>query len=314
MDIYEIDKQIFEYKVKMEKKIPIKTGTNKGKKGERKMVGIPGYLRKFYQDEVAKLEKQKIALQNKKIYETTISWEKVIFENHQIRIIINNHFSEPFLLSDSRCSYAFLKSYILKSDLKPLSVSIFGNKIVSVKNLSELNSVIQILSIQDEINCYFNDFESTSIDKILSKLKNISNQHLFDFFKLKQRSSFLSFLCEQQSAEYRIIPTTEILLSNDKIVSEEDTFLFTIKNSINNYIVWESTLINKATYIFKTSDNSYSEDVQKLFDFIASGQNRKRRKLRFAIKTKENPFNSIGVIQHSNVDTWKEKFKSMLQT
>lgn len=313
MDISEIDKMILEYKVKMEKKIPQRAKKRKSKTWI-KMVGIPEYLMKFYQDEITRLEQQKLSIQNQKVYETTISWEKVMFENYQIRIKINNHFSEPYPLQDSRSSFEFIKLFILKSDLNPLLISVLGDKIVSIINIEELNFVIQILSIQDEINCYFNDFESTSIDKILSKLRNVSNQHLFDFFKLKQRSSFLSFLCEQQSTEYRIIPTTEILFINEKLVSEEDTFLFTIKNSSNNYIVWESTLINKATYVFKTNENSYLADVQRIFDFIASGQNCKRRKLRYAIKTKENPFNSIGIIQHSNIDTWKEKLKNIVQT
>jgi hypothetical protein len=309
MSISEIDKKILEYKVKMERKT---TRETRGRK--QRWSGIPVHLRKFYEDEIEKLEKQKIVLSNQKIHQATIDWKKIKFENHQIRIIINGHFSEPFPFSDSRDSYEFLKTYILKADLKPLSFSIFGNKIVSVESSNELNTVIQILSVQNEINCYFNDFESTTIDKILSKLNIISNQHLFDFFKLKQRSSFLSLLCEQQSTEYRIIPTTEILLSNDKTVSEEDTFLFTIKTSSKVYIVWESTVINKATYIFQTSGSSYPNDIQNLFDFIASKQNYKRRKLRHAIKTKGNPFKSIGVIQHLNTDTWKEKLKNILQT
>jgi hypothetical protein len=227
--------------------------------------------------------------------------------------MISGQYSEPFHFTESRSSYEFLKTYFLKSELKPLSVSMLGNKISSINNLSELNSVLQILSIQNEINNYFNDFESTSIDKILSKLKSISNQHLFDFFKIKERSLYLGFLCEVQSNDYKIIPTTEILLSNDKIISLQETFLFTIKSLEQNYIVWESTHINKATYIFQTTDNTYIEDVQRLFDFIASGENSKRRKLRYSIKTKENPFKSVGIIQHSNIDEWKAKIKSLVQ-
>lgn len=307
MDISAIDKQISELTTKLYGKIP------RMKKGKLKMVAISNHLRKYYVEEIEKLEKEKAYLQNLHEVQTTITWSNVRFENYQIRVIINGQYSEPFHLTESRSSYEFLKSYFLKSELKPLSVSMLGNKISSINNLSELNFVIQILSIQDQINNYFNDFESTSIDKILSKLKSISNQQIFDFFKIKERSLYLSFLCEFQSNDYKIIPTTEILLSNDKIISQEETFLFTIKSLKQIYIVWESTHINKATYLFQTTDNSYKEDVQRLFDFIASGENSKRRKLRYSMKTKENPFNNIGIIQHSNIDEWKVKIKSLVQ-
>lgn len=307
MDEATIDKQISELKIKLYGEVPHM------KKGKLKTKKIPAHLKKYFQDELEKLEKQKAYLQNDHTFQTTIEWSNVKFENYQIRVLINSQYSEPFQHLESRSSYEFLKKYFLKSNLNPLSVSMLGNKISSISNLSELNSVIQILSIQSEINDYFNDFESTSIGKILSKLKSISNQHLFDFFKIKERSSYLGFLCEVQSNDYRIIPTTEILLTNDKIVSHEETFLFTIKGLKYNYIIWESTLINKATYIFQTNNNSYSEDVQKLFDFIASVENNKRRKLRFSSKTKENPFKSIGVLQHTNIDTWKVKLISLVQ-
>ncbi|TDB64361.1 hypothetical protein [Arundinibacter roseus] len=307
MDISAIDKKISELTTKLNSKVP------KMKKDKVKMGSIPVHLKKYYAEEIAKLEKQKTYLQSLEEVHTTIDWSNVKFENFQIRVIINGQYSEPFQLLESRSSYEFLKPYFLKSDLNPLSVSMLGNKISSISDLSELNCVLNILSIQDEINNYFNDFESTTIEKILLKLKNILNQHLFYFFKIKERSLYLNFLCEIQSNDFKIIPTTEILLSNDKVISHEETFLFTVKNPKYVYIIWESTLINRATYIFQTSDNSYTEDVQRLFDFIASGENSKRRKLRYSIKTTENPFKSIGIIQHSNIDGWKMKIKSLVQ-
>lgn len=306
MDTSAIDKQISELTTKLNVKVP------KMKKGKLKMASISSHLRKYYVDEIAKLEKQKAYLQNLNEVQITIAWSNVRFENYQIRIINNGQYSEPYLLSESRSSFEFLKTYFLKSDLKPISVSILGNKITSINNLSELNSVIQIISIQNEINNYFNDFESTSIDKIISKLKKISNQQMFDFLKIKERSLYLSFLCEIQSNDYKIIPTTEMLLSNEKIIAHEETFLFTIKRLNQNYIVWESTQINKATYIFQTTDITYKEDIQKLFDFIASGENSKRRKLRYSDKTINNPFKSVGIINHTNIEGWKEKIKNLI--
>jgi hypothetical protein len=179
--------------------------------------------------------------------------------------------------------------------------------------LDELLKVIEVLSVQEEINLYFNDFQSTSIDKIFSKLNNISNKHFLDIFKLREKGSYISYLCKIQSQDYKIVPTTEIHSYQDKINFTEETFLFTAPREKNLYIVWESTLINRATYIFKTEKNSYLSNIQKLFDFIASSQPRKRRQLRHSMKLGKNELGAMSVVEHDSFDSWTKNIQASLK-
>lgn len=80
----------------------------------------------------------------------------------------------------------------------------------------------------------------------------------------------------------------------------------------NLHVIWESTAINRATYIFKTSVDTYYQDVQRIFDFIASEQKRKRSKLRKSIGWK-NPLKNIGVAQHEGLKAWIAKINSIVK-
>ena len=245
------------------------------------------HITRFSQKKIDELEGQKNLILKQREFSKDIDWGAIRFDDHRIRIVIDGYLSEPFELPESRKSLEFLKMYIKRSRLVPIRARIFGNRVVSIENLDELKKIIEILSIQDEVNLYLNDFQSTSIDKILSKLKKVSNQHLVDLFRLKDRGPYINFLCEIQSHEYKIIPTSEVLAVNDKTSITEETFLFTTIHKKKVFIIWESTLINRATYVFGSNNNSYSADIQRLFDFIASSQSKKRKRLRYAIKTGE---------------------------
>lgn len=306
MDTATIDKRIADYELKLQKKI------FRIKRGKLIRTGIPGHTANYIKKEIAKLKKEKEFLLNQKEYRVVVSWSKICFENNQIRLLINNRFTEPFQVSDSRSSYEFLKPYILRATLEPISVSVVGNKITTINNLEQLNTVLQILLIKDSINSYFDDFESTNIASVLSKLSKISNQYLTNFFKLKERNIYIHFLCNIHSDDYKIIPTTELILNNGKSISEEETFLFTVNSHNFIFIIWESTAINRATYVFKTYNERYIEDVQNLFDFIASRQNSKRRKLRYLSHTTNNPFKTVAVLDHKNSDLWGAKIQELL--
>lgn len=309
MDITTIDNKIQEYVEKLNKKT-----LRKVKKGQpKRQVGIPIHLRKFYEEEISKLEKQKHFLQKQKRIKKKINWANVCFEDFHIRIFINNSFSEPYQFANSRKSLEFLKPYIIKRKLKPITVLMIGNKVDSIENLEELDNVINILSMQDEISNYLNDFTSSSFDKILLKIRNVTNKNLLDFFKIKDRSIYLNYLCTIQNDNYKIVPATEILSNNDFIITEEDTFLFTFTKKDTAFIIWESTSLNRATYIFNADKNNYQREIQIIFEFIISERNRKRSDLRLSINSNENPFKCITSINHNEFDSWKNKIENIIR-
>jgi hypothetical protein len=306
MDIIEIEKKILEYSEKLEKKF------FRIKNGKQKPAGMPGHLRKFYNGELARLLHEKALIADLETSVHSVSWERVRFEDGRIRVSINHHLSESYTFLGSRKSYELLKPLILRADLNPLLVTIHGNKIISISNLQEVNSLIEIMSVQDAVNNYFIDFDFEYIRQVLSGQRSISNKELSLFFKLKERSESLSFLCDLQSANYKLVPAAESVIQNQHLVSE-DTFIFTVEGVECNYIIWESAHRNRATYIFKTFECTYIEDVHRLFDFISSNQNCKRRKLRSSLTSLERPFKSFAVLNHTSSEEWQLRIKGILQ-
>lgn len=270
-------------------------------------------ITRFSKKKLDELERQKELILKQREVSKSIVWDKVKFDDHHIRIAIDGYLSQPFALPESRKSFEFIKPYIQRTKLTPIRVRTFGNRIIAIENLDELLRIIEILSVQEEINLYFNDFTSTSIDKIFSKLENVSNQHFLELFKLKEKGSYMSYLCQVQSANHKIIPTTEIHSYNEKINFTEETFLFTTRRKKSLYVIWESTSINRATYIFKTNQDFYQAYIQKLFDFVASTQPRKRRQLRYSMKLGKNELHAVAVIEHDSVDLWVKHLQAALK-
>jgi len=271
-------------------------------------------ITKFSKKKLADLEHQKTLILKQRQLLKKVEWTAVRFDDYMVRIVVNGLVSEPFSLQESRKSFEHLKSYIQRYQLMPLQVAIIGSTVVSITNLEELRKVIMVLSIQNEVNLYFEDSHSISVDTILTKLRGFTNKELSTLFKLQERGAYLKYLCDLQSMNYKIIPTTEMSLSNNRRpAAVEDTFLFTITNKKNIFIIWESTLINRATYVFRTSKFNYLMHVQNLFDFIASTQHKKRTRLRQSISNENNPLKSIGVLVHDDVTQWTSRLQDLMR-
>jgi hypothetical protein len=306
MDLIAIEKKIDEYRLKIETKVP-RIGSLR-----KKLIPIPGGLKNYYEDEIKKLEKLREIILNPKIYTFSIGWNKIKFEDYQIRANINGRITEPYLLSESRASYEYIKPFIEKANLDDLIVTVSNEKILSIKNLDELNSVIQILSVKEQLKTYFENLDSDVLNNVLSTLKRISNERIIDIYKIEQKSVYLNSLCLMHSSKLKIIPTTEIQFRGEAIIAEEDTFLFSIVRGKNIFIIWESTLVNRATYVFQCSKKSYEKNVQEVFDFIASDQPGKRTMLRQKLKTAARIKNSIAVLQHTNLNSWANKLNRIM--
>lgn len=269
------------------------------------------HLRKFLLEELKKLESLKTNITNLKVYELEVEWNNVFFKNKEIKVKYGNVYTDEYYFELSRSSFEILKPFILFQKLKPLKVKIYGNKIISISNLSEILNIFEILTLKSEIYIYFNQENSKSFNKITSQIHKLENKDIIDFYRIIEHSDYLEYLCQTQSADYKIIPATELVVSNQQIVSEDDAFLFTINKKTKTYIIWESILINKATYIFETNKTNYLEDLHFIFDFIVSDNDKKRFKLGALIKDKENKFNLVYKLRHSTKEEWINKIEGI---
>jgi hypothetical protein len=309
MTLFEVESKIKEIYIKLY-----------GEKGIHKYAGILNvkykfvaslHLRKYLLEELKKLEILKESLINPKVLDLEVDWCNVYFENNQIKIKYGNIFSEKYFFEFARSSFEVLKPFIINKKLKPLKVQICNNKIVSISNLEEVLNIFSILTLKKEYDLYLTEDKSESFSKIKSQLNFIENKQIIEFYRIIEHSEYLKYLCQIQSKDYKIIPATELIISNKQIISEDDAFLFTINTKTKMFIIWESILINKATYIFETNEINYFEDLQSIFDFIVSDNNKKRFKLGALIKLNENKFNLVYKLIHSTKEEWIGKLQSI---
>jgi len=136
LEILAIDKQIEGYTEELNK-IILKRESRKGKT-KVKLLRIPVHLRKYYKEEISKLEKQKEGLLKQKKVTTVVEWKDVIFDDFYVRFFANKLMTKPYQCPSSRKSLEFLKPYILKRNLSPIKISVVGNQIVSIENLEQL--------------------------------------------------------------------------------------------------------------------------------------------------------------------------------
>lgn len=241
-ELDKIDREIQEYLSYLER-LHKKNGhpshlSKLAKKNRKKgKVNNSNSLTRFSQSKLKEFEKRKEFILRQRQVVEEIDWECVRFEDHFIRVSAHGYLSEPFSVPESRKSLEFLKNYIKRSSLTPLRISLFGNKIVSIENADELSKIIEILSLQNEINDYFEDTQSSAFEKIYTKLGKISNKYLVDLFKMREKGSYINYLCQVQNPNYKIVPTTENIGTGHGLTSWEETFLFTATKSKVPYVI-----------------------------------------------------------------------------
>jgi len=70
-----------------------------------------------------------------------------------------------------------LKEYIDRCELNSLKIILLDDKILSIQNLQELNSIIKILTVQDIIHN-----ELISANNIIEIMETVDNDFIIRFF------------------------------------------------------------------------------------------------------------------------------------
>jgi hypothetical protein len=294
MTLSEIEKKIQSYNLKLNSKRTI----------SGKSRPIKGHLKSYILKEIKKLTELKNSLLNpipRKVY---VTWDHIIFNDGKIAIKYENIFTDYYPMEFSRKSFEDLKAYFKLYDLPKIIAEINQNKIISIINHYEIVKVFNLLSFREDFSCSLLDDLNINVLDTIKKHNAISNQEIFTFFNVKDKSEFIEILCNLQSLNYKIVPLFEkSIISYD--INSEDSFLFTFLNDKAIYIVWESSKINRATYIFKTTKSNYDISIQIIFNYLSSNQTALRKKLRNSLNTKYNRLGLIRVINHKSINDWK---------
>jgi len=243
----------------------------------------------------------------------TISWDEVIFNDYNIMIRFGKSFSKPWPAPDSRKSFKYLKKYIQSLKLEPLQVVLVGNEIKEISNAELVRDVVTILRVRHEFIMHDEESMTVKASKVLEMIADTPTDLLgFIARSAADEAVWIDHLSSLQDKRFKPIPAFEIIASGNS-VSTEDTFIFTVSHGGRLYLVWESTLHGRATYIFSTDIERYEESIQLIYDYIASYQKAKRMRIRNReISSKD--LNYIAFLRHSSINQWKEKLQQLLNT
>lgn len=290
MTIAEIDIKIKEY----EKKLNSKRKVTVGKKTKSKKQ--PPHLRKYLNEEIQKLKKLKSTLENQKPKRIVVSWDNVIFDDFKIRVSDSNIIYGPIELKGSKKSFEYLKPFFQKLNLKKIVCIVKGRNIVEISNLDEIYNTIHIFNFKNLTLNYIN-YEPPDL---LESINKLNNKITISITKLDSKTDYLSHLINLNHIDYKIIP----LLENGKL--NEDSFIFTLKTSNKIYLVWESCLDKKATYIFESNPEKYKETVVTIVKFILSEKTTRMDLRQNFIRENLNNI-KCELIYHDSIKDWKLK-------
>lgn len=290
MTTAEIDIKIKEY----EKKLNSKRKVTVGKKTKSRKQ--PPHLRKYYNEEIQKLKNLKSTLENQKPKRIVVSWSNVLFDDFKIRISDSNIIYEPIEFKDSKKSFEHLKPFFQKLNLKEIVCIVTGRKIMEISNLDEIYNTIQIFNFK---NLTLN-YSSYNPSDLLERINKLKNKITISVTKLNCKTDYLSHLININHKDYKIIP----LLENGEL--NEDSFIFTLKTSYKIYLVWESCLDRKATYIFESKPDEYKETVVTIVKFILSEKTTRMDLRQSFIRENLNNIN-CELIYHDSFKDWKQK-------
>jgi hypothetical protein len=243
-----------------------------------------------------------------------VNWDSVKFDAGYIAI---HHRGEHHYLT---CGYSshYFESYkpllrLGQLGFLSLEVDLLDQKPIKVHNLSLLDILFDRLEIERLLT-------NTELGRIhyLVQLNGESwtNERIQKAYKLRDRTPYLTYLCQIFDSSLKIIPVREVRShdSTDSIL-EEDAFLFPVRKSNRVYIFWESVeLENRATHVFWCSAIHYQEGLQRVFDYIANpGITNKRQKLRTTRMDyfQQGAASYAGSVNHIAFDDWKQRVQQL---
>jgi hypothetical protein len=237
-----------------------------------------------------------------------VKWQDVLFEDFLIKVKYGGNFSQGYPVSESRKSFRFLKNYIKSLRLPALSILLVGNEIRQIKNAESVREMATLLRIKEQLIEDFQKGKSTTAVAMMEKIKSVSKQLLTQIAIAGTGEVMcIEYLASQLAGGFKPIPAFEIIPSGNSL-NTEDTFIFVLERKSKLFLVWESTVHGRATYVFKTNNDCYLDVVQAIYDYIGSPRKAKRMSLRKRDADTSN-LGYDGYVTHSAFDHWQQKLE-----
>lgn len=238
-----------------------------------------------------------------------VEWHDVIFEDYLIKVRHGANFSYGYPLSESRKSFHYLKKYIKNLRLPALSIFLVGKDIREIKNIEHLKEMVTFLRIKELLIEDYQQGKTLNANSLIDKIKSVSREFLTQLAIASNGEVMcIEYLASQLADGFKPIPAFEIIPSGNSLVTE-DTFIFVLERQSKLFLIWESTVHGRATYIFKTDINNYLDVIQAIYDYIASPKKGKRMALRKRASDTSNLCYD-GYVTHSAFDHWQQKLEA----
>lgn len=239
-----------------------------------------------------------------------VAWENIYFDDYAVKIKTGQSYSHPYTVVESRRSFKYLLKYFLSLERELFRVLMHGNRVIKIENIQMLRDAVTILKVKHEFMEQFLAGKAANIKTILASLEPLSVTFLIEVAKaMADDASYFDLLTELQDHGYKPVPAYEIIPPGNY---SEDTFIFTTSRGQVLYLIWESTIPGRATYVFTADAESYEGVIQSIYDYIASYQKAKRMKLR-RNDEQITELNYHAYITHSSFAHWKEKLLKAIE-
>ncbi|MBL7846235.1 MAG: hypothetical protein JNL40_02110 [Cyclobacteriaceae bacterium] len=239
-------------------------------------------------------------------------WNCVIFQDGFIQVYVRPFKRWEKKIQESRRSFELIKPAFQRFNTEHLRLRVENNEIKDIENIDDFKKTLLFLSIQNDVNQFFQLPDSRLIASIGGSLRRVTNKQIIDFYNLHNRGFYMDYLCKKHDEYFKIVPVVETHSDHRSGILAEDGFIFTRRKGSSLFFVWESTLQNRATFIFRTTPTHHQVDLQRVFDFISSNRERKRSIIREA-SYKPNPLGAIGRVIHSNHPSWQVSMSKIMK-
>jgi len=234
-----------------------------------------------------------------------IPWDDVIFGDSYILVRHNRKMFNRISLYQSRKSFNSVKQMYEHRNIAPLEIEYAGNTVTKIVNL-ELLTFLFLFFDQSGT-----DFKTKDLRLILKSSKDYTKvfykKYLKDFFT----SRCFSYLIEKADEYSPIIPLPERVVHSSGNETIHESFLFPIRKVSCYFWIWESVEEKKATYVFKTSSGDYTDEIQRIYDFISGGfQNKRMTLLRNLLDSCQ--IDLVKRIKHNDFDAWRKGIQDLI--
>ncbi len=248
---------------------------------------------------ISNKEAWRLLCKNSRIKDGTYncSWNNIQFGEGYISIkIAANIINVPEKLC--KVSYNFIKNRYIKTSTPNITINV-KDGIGEILNREVLVYHIEFFNITLDF-----DFKNENSRLVLMQNRGISKYEFEHNLPIYFRNKCFEYLCTLCTSGQKIIPIGERIVGINGSEEIIESFLFPYKKRNQKYLIWESTLESRATYIFEIDWND-NLAMNRLCSFISGETKNKREKLRNSPTLKSN-LNLVKIIQHDVFNVWKK--------